>query len=590
MQQTSVIQSSTVRFAYHDPVLCEVVISSSDSRTAYLVNSFISASMTFFDKQKSHQWQVTEGFRSAFVTFYDKKYHLLPIGLIPRVSKLLKNRFNSKIVLDKEINDIFVAPRGKLTSSDIVGFSNTLNLHNAESGKKIVPYEHQYKLAERALNGRRISLLACTSAGKSLAMCIIARYLIARENKKLLIVVPSTNLVEQLFSDFQNDYGWTDARKYCTLIYSDSDDKLTKAQQNSLKMCDLGEEALLKQITISTWQSLQHKPDKFFECFTAVMVDEAHSTRGVKLRDILSKCVNAVDFKIGVSGTLPDDGIDAGYIESQLGRKEEIVRLKELVSKGILTPVTVNAVLIPYPPQLRKMICRQTYEDEVAFCAANSSRRDIMKLLINAKKITTDQNTVILFKNIEPLEMMHDFLSTEFPQFTYHIIKGDVSVDDRESIRKSIEYSTGHIILATYGCMKQGVNIKLLHNLVFADPAKSIYMVVQSIGRIVRPHPDKKMAYVYDLVDDASYQYIGRSGRPCVKTNYMVKHYGIRHSYYDADEIPVNEINFSGIYEAKIDEAIIAERKKRAAEKAKAKAEKAAKKNKGKAFKNKFFL
>ena len=581
---------SLVRFEYYDPIQSHVVIESEDKRLAYMINSFISAAMTFYDKAKSKTWQVSEGFKSAFVTFYDRKEQLLPIGLIPRVSRLIQGRFGTKIELTKDINDIFIPPRGKLTRDDVVGFANTLNLHNRTTGDKIVPYEHQYKLAERAINGRRISLLACTSAGKSLAMCIIARYLISRENKKLLIVVPSTNLVEQLFSDFYNDYGWEDARRYCTLIYADSDDKLSKSQKENLKKNNIGEEVMLKQITISTWQSLQNKPDSFFECFTAVMVDEAHSTRGVKLRDILAKCVNAIDFKIGVSGTLPNDGIDAGYIESQLGRKEDIVRLKELVAKGILTPVTVRSILIPYPPQQRKMICRQTYDDEVAFCSSNTSRQDIVKILIDSKKINTEQNTVILFKNIDPLEMMHEFLAKQYPQFTYHVIKGDVSVDEREDIRKSIEYSTGHIILATYGCMKQGVNIKLLHNLIFANPAKSVYMVVQSIGRIVRPHKDKKMAYVYDLVDDASYEYIGRSGYPVVKTNYMVKHYDIRRSYYDEDEIPVEEINFSGIYEAKIDESVIAERKKKAADKAKAKAEKAVSKSKAKVFKNKFFL
>jgi predicted helicase len=138
--------------------------------------------------------------------------------------------------------------------------------------------------------------------------------------------------------------------------------------------------------------------------------------------------------------------------------------------------------------------------------------------------------------------------------------------------------------------MKQGVNIKLLHNLVFAEPAKSIYMVVQSIGRIVRPHKDKKMAYVYDLVDDASYSYLGRSGNWCLKANYMMKHYEIRKSYYAADDIPINEINLSGIYEAKIDEKMVAERKKKAADRAKAKAEGAIKKNNSKVFKKKFFL
>ena len=70
--------------------------------------------MTFYDKQKSRQWEVKEGFKTAFVTFYDKSTHLLPIVLIPRVSRLVLSRFKSKIDLSKEIKDLFVAPYGTL--------------------------------------------------------------------------------------------------------------------------------------------------------------------------------------------------------------------------------------------------------------------------------------------------------------------------------------------------------------------------------------------------------------------------------------------------------------------------------------------
>lgn len=582
--------STSVVFDKADDVFSVVHISAREATDGNKVNNFIFGSMTFYDKAVANTWAVCEGFKTPFVYFYNKATHLLPIGLIPRVSSLLKKRFGTRIGLTKAIRDIYTPPRGAVNRDDVVAYSATLNLHNLKEGFPIKPYEHQLKLVERALNGRRISLLACTSSGKSLSMCIIARYLLERERKRILIVVPSTNLVEQLFSDFHDDYGWEDARKYCTLIYGDSDDKLTKAQKERLEAANLGEEVMLKPITISTWQSLQNKPSKFFESFTAVIVDEAHSTRGVKLRNILMKCVNAVDFKIGVSGTLPDDGIDAGYIESQLGRKEEIVRLKELIEKGILTPVTINTIFIPYPHALRRTIGYSSFDDERAFCASTSSRRDVMKLLIDSGKITTEQNTVILFKAIENLELMHEFLEKNFSQFTCHVIKGDVAVDDRETIRKSIEYSTGHIILATYGCMRQGVNIKLLHNLVMADPAKSVYMVMQSIGRIVRPHKDKKMAYVYDLVDDASYFTTPRrGGPPRLKYNYMMQHYETRKTYYAKEDIPVNEIRLDGIYEATVDEEMIAERKKKAAEKARKKNESKVNKTGG-TFKKKFFL
>ena len=580
---------TSVEFDKADDVFAVIKISATTTSDGNKINNFIFGSMTFYDHAVANTWAVREGFKTPFVYFYNKVTHNLPIGLIPRVSSLLRKRFGTKICLTKAIRDIYTPPKGLMSRDDVLAYAATLKLHNLREGFEIKPYEHQLKLVERALNGRRISLLACTSAGKSLSMCIISRYLLERERKKILVIVPSTNLVEQLFSDFHDDYGWEDARKYCTLIYADSDDKLTKAQKERLAAAQIGEEVMLKPITISTWQSLQNKPAKFFETFTAVIVDEAHSTRGIKLRDILMKCTNAVDFKIGVSGTLPDDGIDAGYIESQLGRKEEIVRLKELVEKGILTPVTVNAIFIPYPQALRRSIGYSSFDDERAFCSSTSSRRDVMKLLIDSNKITTEQNTVILFKAIENLELMHDFLVKNFPQFTYHIIKGDVSVDEREEIRKSIEYSTGHMILATYGCMKQGVNIKLLHNLVMADPAKSVYMVMQSIGRIVRPHKDKKMAYVYDLVDDASYFTTPRrGGPPRLKYNYMMQHYETRKTYYAKDDIPINEIRLDGIYEATIDEEMIAERKKKAAEKARKKNEKKVNKT-GSVFKSRFF-
>ena len=57
---------SIVTFDYHDPVLCVVNIVSTDKREAFMINNYIGASMTFYDKQEAKKWQVQEGFRSAF--------------------------------------------------------------------------------------------------------------------------------------------------------------------------------------------------------------------------------------------------------------------------------------------------------------------------------------------------------------------------------------------------------------------------------------------------------------------------------------------------------------------------------------------
>jgi superfamily II DNA or RNA helicase len=217
------------------------------------------------------------------------------------------------------------------------------------------------------------------------------------------------------------DYGWEDAASYCTLIHGKSADKLSKKKIEELKRLSLGEEATLKQVTISTWQSLRLKDDSFFKVFTAVLVDEAHSAKGEELRTILAKCVNANNFKVGFSGTLPDadlcsddvaNHIDAGKIEGGLGPKHDIVHLKELIAKGILPPLEVKAIFIPYPVRLRPAICADKfkYDDERAIVTENSSRKDVIDMLFTGGRITTAQNTVILYNYKEHMYGFLEFM------------------------------------------------------------------------------------------------------------------------------------------------------------------------------------
>ena len=48
------------------------------------------------------------------------------------------------------------------------------------------------------------------------------------------------------------------------------------------------------------------------------------------------------------------------------------------------------------------------------------------------------------------------------------------------------------------------MDIPLLENLIMASPVKDKRLVVQAIGRCQRPSEGKKIANVYDLVDNVS--------------------------------------------------------------------------------------
>jgi superfamily II DNA or RNA helicase len=597
---------NSLLFEKYDNYYASVKITASTDKLRNEILTYLYRKLTYVNEKIKYTWQYDRGLHDGNEHIFDKKKQIIPIGLIPKTVKYLKEGFpDLKIGVSDEVRTIYSNPNGDITEEKIKEYCNKLNLYNKKKKVPVIPYEHQIKICERAINGRRISIMAATSSGKSLSIYVIARYMIEVERRKVLIITPSSGLVVQLYSDFLTEYGWDEADKNCTLVYTHSKDKLTKKEKNHLEELNLGEEVMFKDITISTWQSLQNKlpilcpsckkirirkkrplncPEcnkikekskRFFASFTAVIVDEAHSVRGEVLREVLEKCDVAINFKIGVSGTLPDEGLDSALIEGSLGRKETVIKLCQLIKQGILPPLEINAIKIPYEEKFRKFICRQNFDSEYYLLTNNGSRKKVMEILINANKITTDQNTLILYKRKDTLDDMYKFLSEKFPQFKYHIIIGDVAADDREVIRNELRVNVGNIIIATYGTMRQGVNIELLHNLIFAEFSKSMYSIVQAMGRVARAHPNKTISRVFDIFDDCSYLTTPKTNfYPTLKENYSLQHYHTRNSYYKTEEVPVTEFSLEGIYEAAIDPDGLKERKELAEKNAVEKANK----------------
>ena len=496
----------------------------------------LNTSFSFKDPGAANNWEYKHGFYDGIIRLFDKSNNRLDLGLVTRACQMLRKGVPElKIEVAKPLWKVFKRPAGDISHDDAVSYLKKLKIKNTE-GTDVSPYDHQYSLFERGVNGRRMSMVACTGAGKSLAQYALSRWFVEVEKKKTLIIVPSAGLVEQMYHDFRDDYGWTDIDNHCTLIYADSKDALTQAEKNMLIRLSIGEEAKMKDVVISTWQSLVRKDPQFFTIFGAVIVDEAHGAKADELRRVVNQCVNA-DWKLGVSGTIPDSGLDAALIEGSLGRREEIVRSKELIAKGILTPVEIHSLMLPYDMDLRPFVCRQDYRSEFSLVTGNGSRQQVVDVMINAGQITTEQNTLILFKHKESIDLMKEFIEKNYPQFKIYIIKGEVKAIDRERYRGEIERSIGNIVLATFGTMKQGVNIKLLHNLMFAEFSKSMYEIIQSIGRILRKHPKKAVARVFDIVDDCSY--ITRRGAGNYTENYAMEHYKQRLSYYMDENFPV---------------------------------------------------
>ena len=79
----------------------------------------------------------------------------------------------------------------------------------------VKPREYQIDTVFHALKEYRKTIVSPTGSGKSLMIYAIARYLKSID-KRILIVVPTKSLVEQMYKDFL-DYGWD--KRYLHKIY-----------------------------------------------------------------------------------------------------------------------------------------------------------------------------------------------------------------------------------------------------------------------------------------------------------------------------------------------------------------------------------
>ena len=191
-----------------------------------------------------------------------------------------------------------------ITPEGVVGFVKALNL-------PVKARDYQLLGIYEALRYNRRLLLSPTASGKSLMIYAITRFHV-NVNRRVLIVVPTTSLVEQMYKDFE-EYGWM-ASKYCHKIYA--------GQEKYTEM----------DVVITTWQSVYKEPRKWFEGFDVVIGDEAHLFKAKSLTSLMSK-LHECKYRVGFTGTLDGTETNQLVLEGLFGRNGIYctVRKKELV-------------------------------------------------------------------------------------------------------------------------------------------------------------------------------------------------------------------------------------------------------------------
>jgi superfamily II DNA or RNA helicase len=384
-------------------------------------------------------------------------------------------------------------------------FIDSLNIH--ARGEPIEIREHQIDAYIHAMQKRRALLVSPTASGKSLIIYLIFRQLHQYQNLKGLIIVPTTSLVEQLYSDF-GDYN----NGEMTNVH--------RIYQGKEKDTD-------KPLTISTWQSLYKLPKEYFHQFDYIIGDEAHLFKAQSLTSILTSCINA-KYRIGLTGTLDGTKTHKLVLEGLFGSVKKVITTRELIDKQQVSDFEIKCLVLKHDDEICLQIKDKTYQEEIQYLIANENRNKFIKNLA----VSLGNNTLILYQMVDKHgQILYDMIreTKNIGDRKVFFVHGGVDANDREEIRRIMEIENDAIVVASFGTFSTGINIRNLHNIIFASPSKSRVRNLQSIGRGLRQSEGKEKAILYDIADDLRYK---------KHMNFTLKHFVERVKIYTEEKFP----------------------------------------------------
>lgn len=362
---------------------------------------------------------------------------------------------------------------------------------------------------------RNMSCLAelATSAGKSLiAYMAIAYMLETGRARRVLIVVPTINLVTQVVSDFT---GYNRESVKLNLLFE--------------KVFADGTPEPGANIVVGTYQSLVKRSPEWLAGFDLVLVDEVHQAKSNSIKTILEKCTGSAR-RLGLSGTIPkDDTLDRLTIMSNTGPIVTRVKADQLIREGYISNLEIFILEMNYAPPDVRAAFREIYnrgpDDRKALFnlernyAMESKARlhFVVEFILKNRK-----NSLVLFHRLEYGKAIFDALRARSDRPVYYI-DGETGSDFRDTYKDRMEDGREKILVASFGTFSTGINVTNLHAVYLTESFKSDILIKQSIGRGLRKHATKDRLIVVDFVDDF------RTGK---FTNYLYRHSTERRRIY----------------------------------------------------------
>jgi superfamily II DNA or RNA helicase len=364
------------------------------------------------------------------------------------------------------------------------GYKQAYNQDRAKLALELRDY--QQNIVDACLkHGRGVTILA-TAGGKTLTIANLIECIHKTQKQfKCLMLVPDLGLVNQTSSDFY-EYKTTFLHSKWT-----GSDKL-----------NLGSNVIIANMGIL--QSSKSDTD-WIQDVDLLIIDEVHKLRKDNKINKLIKTIRT-PHKFGFTGTMPEQLLDQWNILGQIGRVLYERNSYQLREQQYVAKAKVQVIKIVYnekPPTYPadRFDPSARFRREQQFIAKNTFRNNILGKLSQG----FDNNSLIMVDYIEHGEELYGVLRSQCKNKQVFFIRGEVAVEERDKVKKLMENTSDVVCIAISKIFSTGINIKNLHYIVFAGGGKAKVKIIQSIGRGLRLHKDKKGVIIIDIADMLHY-------------------------------------------------------------------------------------
>ena len=419
---------------------------------------------TWMPLYKAGQWDGT-------VSVFNVNNRTFPFGLLFDFIKFWKQDYDfMPLTIDDDIKKLFKGDTNLTQTFDL----------------KYKPRPYQQECIEAAIKNRSSIFVSGTGSGKSLVLSYIWKILNDNDIiQNVILVVPTINLVTQFKNDMI-DYG--------------IDSSIIGQVYGDVKEWN-------KKIVISTWQTLHNNLNQL-EMFDAIFVDEVHQLKADSLGEILQQCSHML-YRVGCSGTLPENRLDMLNIKSYLGPVVKHITVPYLVKHGYLSECDVKIYNISYKNSIKHKTDIEGNQVKLNY----NEVKDIvfekpfrLNVIGNIIKSIGDDNILLLVGKIEKEgKLLEDYLHNcdEFKDHQIKFMYSKIKADEREMWRHKCINEDKIILIAVYQLFQLGINIPNLNHIILASSNKSKIRTLQSIGRSLRKNGGDR-ATIYDIVDGSN--------------------------------------------------------------------------------------